>query len=866
MEFVSAIRLEGVRVNNLQNITLEIPHQKLVVFCGLSGSGKSSLAFDTLFAEGQRRYVETFAPSVRQFLQRTERPAADRISGLPPAVAVQQRPGSSAPTTTIAQRLGLQERFQALFARRSLPWCPNCHVPIQLETAESALKQVLADAADCRLLVAVAPRDVSATGSAAVGDPQSPADWLRQGLTRCLIDGDFCRVEDVESFGQHPHALVVIDRLHVMPSHQQRILEAAALATQLAGEGVFIAETKTPITGDTIPVSGAGWSSWRFAEIRSCPNCRLEIPALTPQLFSRTSPIGACPTCSGSGLLPQKKTGTQRDRHNQRRQSCESCGGGGLNPIAAAARYRNLSMSEFNALELAQLALLLDDESGPAAQLPAPETLLFGDLRKRLDLLHRCGLSYLSAGRTIATLSTGEARRVELAAAISSGLTGTLYVLDEPAQGLHKEERETIVSLLTSLRDAGNSVVVVEHDRRILSAADLIVELGPAAGAEGGRIVFAGTPEELRNADTATAVALRATEFGTSAFPGNEREAAGRERREPNGWLEFTQIHSHNIAGLDLKIPLGVFCVITGVSGSGKSSLLSNAVFPLLNEKLHGAPATSHSTGSIQEVNGIQNLDSVLMMDHRPVKASLRSIPATFMGIFADIRRLLAETHEARKRNWSAAVFSFNAVAGGRCPDCRGRGAITVSMQFLADIESRCETCSGTRFRSDITEVRFRDRSIAEILEMSADEAFRFFSNQHRIQMRLNAMRQAGLGYLRLNQPLSVLSGGESQRLKIAATLAGISRERRTTETETSGPGPVRGGRTLFCFDEPSGGLHAADIARLADCLNFLLSSGHSVVVIDHDDALRRHADWEICMGPGPGSRGGRVVSSGPPA
>ncbi len=865
MHFVSAIRLEGVRVNNLQNLTLEIPHQKLVVICGMSGSGKSSLAFDTLFAEGQRRYVETFAPSVRQFLQRTERPAADRISGLPPTVAVRQNPESSGASVTVAQRLGLQERIRTLFALRSTPWCPHCDTPIHVGTADSAFRQALAKAAECRVLIAMSLCDFPPSSPGAIGDPRSPATWLRQGLTRCLIRGEFFRIEDVDSFADHPDALVIIDRLRMTEDQEQRILEAAAVATELAGGGVLLAETKTPVTQHTVRVSELDWSSWRFSDNRSCPICHLEIPVFTPDFFSRTSPLGACPQCSGSGLIPQKTNPSHRNRPNERRQRCDCCNGSGLKPIAAAARYRNLSMAAFTSLELAQLSSLLEAEMTSEEQLSHAETLLIIQLRKRLALLHQCGLSYLTAGRAISTLSAGEARRIELAAAISSGLTGTLYILDEPSQGLHRQERDTILTLLTALRDAGNSVVVVEHDRRIISSADHIIELGPAAGAEGGQLVFAGTPEELKRAATATATALRESELNSPAAMNAGPQGSARQLREPSGWLDLSQINSHNISGLDLQIPLGVFCALTGVSGSGKSSLLSNALYPALHQQLHGTSAPGDYTGSILNINGVRQLDTVQIMDQRPVKASPRSIPATFLGIFADIRRLLAETHEARKRNWSAAVFSFNGAAGGRCPDCRGRGSITVSMQFLADIESRCETCSGTRFRPDVNNVRYRDRSVAEILEMSVDEAFRFFSNQRRIQMRLNAMRQAGLGYLRLDQPLSVLSGGESQRLKIAAALAGVSRERRASGTEHTGAAFARGGRTLFCFDEPSGGLHAADIARLADCMNFLLSSGHSLIVIDHDESLLQHADWEIRMGPGPGAHGGQVISSGPP-
>jgi excinuclease ABC subunit A len=516
-------------------------------------------------------------------------------------------------------------------------------------------------------------------------------------------------------------------------------------------------------------------------------------------------------------------------------------------------------LPEVAQLELDDLAGWLDSQF---AALPAEmKTGLRSALEhatRRLNFLRQSGLGYLSLDRTMKSLSGGEAQRVMLTSALGSGLINTLYVLDEPTAGLHASDTDRIISCVRNLQRAGNTVIVVEHDPQFISAADEVIEIGPGAGSEGGRIEFQGSVTQLLTAKTLTATKLRQNQSSRSA-------TTASSRRIPEAWLNLQNVQCHNIKGLDAALPLGVFCAVTGVSGSGKSSLIADALFPALCQHLQ-LPQPPETTGKIDSMQGAENIDHVVLLDQSPVQRSRRSIPATWIGVFDEIRILLAETHEARKRNYSRAMFSFNAASGGRCPVCEGRGIVTVAMQFLADIETVCEECSGRRFRPEVLEIRYRDRSVFDILNMTADEAFTFFNGHHRIQQRLNAIRQTGLGYLRLGQPLSTISGGEAQRLRIAAMLAGIPLADGDVAAENRKAAQLaKSGRTLFLLDEPSVGLHMQDIDRLVGCIDFLLQTGHSVIVIDHDRALISQADWEIELGPGPGQHGGTIVRSSPP-
>ncbi|MFM7058795.1 MAG: hypothetical protein ACKO2P_17935 [Planctomycetota bacterium] len=862
----SHIVLEGVRVNNLQNITLQIPHAALTVLCGLSGSGKSSLAFDTLYAEGQRRYVETFSTSARQFLDRLERPAADRITGLPPAVAIHQQALGGGPRSTVGTRTEIQDALRSLYAACGRQHCPACGVPVEAADAESGAQRLLSEFCGQRMLVCVPV-------ATCPDSLQSSSAWLAAGLTRVIDQGRLQRLEELTDFTDPQQTLLVVDRLRADSGQQGRIAEALATAFAFSSQCRVLAEAVSGASSGESPqmnIDGAAWSVLPLSCIRSCGSCGREFAPLQPETLSFTSPLGACGDCRGTGeqVTPPVKRGRGRQPEaviaGGCGGSCRTCGGTRLNDAARAVIWNDYSLPAVSSMELTEFSAWLEQQlSLTNPQLLAALTPAVRLIRRRLQLMLDVGLGYLSLDRGMGSLSGGEARRTLLAAVLGSGLTGTLYVLDEPTQGLHRHDTRRVLDLIRRLQQAGNTLVVVEHDTEVIQAADYVVELGPGAGAGGGQIVFAGTPADLITADTATAHAVRTPGRLTAAESDRLPPSA---TSAPKNWLRLTGVCCHNLQQLDVEIPLQGLCAVTGVSGSGKSSLIVETLVPALRKQL-GLPESPGTTappaGSLRKLAGHEALEGVLLLHQQPLKRSLRSIPATWLGIWNDIRGLLAETHEAQRRAYSAAMFSFNAAKGGRCPVCEGRGQVTVPMQFLADIETPCSECSGHRFLPEILEIRYRDRGVHEILQMTCDDAFRFFHGHYRIQHRLNAMKQAGLAYLPLGQPLSSVSGGEAQRLRIAAVLAGVPCD---LDPATSGAAPrlTRSGRTLFVLDEPSCGLHPADVDRLVDCLQFLLQTGHSVVVIDHDPRLLQHATWQIELGPGPGRMGGKVIRNGP--
>jgi len=861
------IVLEGVRVNNLQNLTLQIPHGALTVLCGLSGSGKSSLAFDTLYAEGQRRYVETFSTSARQFLDRLERPACDRITGLPPAVAIHQHAFGGGPRSTVGTRTEIQDALRSLFAACGRQYCPACGVPVEAADAESGALRIVRELAGQRVLVCV-------PATACHEHLQSPSAWLTAGLTRVIDHGRLRRLEELTDFSDPQQTLLVLDRLRAETGQQGRIAESLSTAFAFSSQCRVLAEAVSDAASPQLPsivVDGAAWRVLTLSSIRSCAACGEEFAPLQPESLSFTSPLGACSDCRGTGeqLTAPAKRARGRQRESAAAEStcgtCSTCGGSRLNTAARAVVWNDRSLPAVCGMELSAFSEWLEQQlSVIDPELLKALTPAVRLIRRRVQLMLDVGLGYLSLDRSMNSLSGGEARRTLLAAVLGSGLTGTLYVLDEPTQGLHPRDTRLVLDLIHRLQRVGNTLVVVEHDPDVIQAADYVVELGPGAGAGGGQIVFAGRPADLLTCDTATGQALR-THPQPPVSPESAAMPAGGAAG-PAHWLRLSGVRCHNLQQLDVEIPLGVLCAVTGVSGSGKSSLIVDTLVPALRKQL-GLPAPPGASGppagSLEKLAGHETLEGVLLLDQQPLKRSLRSIPATWLGIWNDIRRLLAETHEAQRRGYSAAMFSFNASKGGRCPVCEGRGRITVPMQFLADIDTPCSECSGQRFLPEILEIRYRDRGVHEILQMTCEDAFRFFHGQYRIQHRLNAMKQAGLAYLPLGQPLSSVSGGEAQRLRIAAVLAGVPCD---LDPVTSGSAPrlTRSGRTLFVLDEPSSGLHPADVDRLVDCLQFLLQTGHSVIVIDHDPRLLQHAAWQIELGPGAGHAGGKVVRSGP--
>ncbi len=853
------IELQGVRVNNLRNISLKIRHNALTVICGVSGSGKSSLAFDTLYAEGQRRYVETFSPSARQFLDRIERPAVDRINGLPPAIAIRQQMRFDGPRSTLGTRTEILESLRVIFAQAGRLVCPDCQLPIDAMAAETIAARILAQPSAARMMIgAVVSVDASTYA-------EVHAELLRNGSTRIIADSKMIRLEELEAWSKNsPSSLtVVIDRVKSDSVAADRLAESISTALKTGNETcVVLTESSIVERGGVSPpaqfIDNVAWTSQSFSGRRVCPNCTREFPEPSPELLSFTSPLGACSKCGGAGsstiVSPGKiPKGRKKTPAPQLETCCDACNGSRLNRDALAVQLCDTQFPAVLKMEIGQLSVWLTDT---AASLPVElRTALqpaFEHANRRIAFLIHCGMNYLSLDRSMKTLSGGESQRASLTSALGSGLVNTLYVLDEPTAGLHPSDTRRIISAVRELQQRGNTVVVVEHDPEFILAADDVVEIGPGAGDAGGTIVYQGKPEQLCEAESATGRQLQSNSIAVKTSP--------EKRRVAEHWLTLTNIHCHNIDRMSVRIPLGVLCAITGVSGSGKSSLIVDSLCPNLCRKLK-LPITANCEGTIERIEGHENLDSVLLLDQSPVLRSRRSIPATWIGVFDEIRVLLAETHEAKKRNFGRGMFSFNSSTGGRCPVCEGRGVVTVAMQFLADIQTPCEECHGRRFRPEVLEIRYRDRSVHEILCMTGDEAFLFFNGHHKIQQRLNAVRQVGLGYLRLGQPLSTISGGEAQRLRIAALLAGVPLEDGDTSGQNRKSAAITGaGRTLFLLDEPCSGLHLKDIERLRTCLDFLIQTGHSVIVIDHDPALISYADHVIQLGPGAGRLGGRVI------
>ncbi len=870
------IELEGVRVNNLRNVSLKIRHNALTVICGVSGSGKSSLAFDTLYAEGQRRYVETFSPSARQFLDRVERPAADRIVGLPPAIAIRQQMRADGPRQTLGTRTEVIDALRILFARAGTLVCPDCGVSAEAASPESAAAMVLSRCENARVVIAATVSVSDGEGSLRI------AELIRQGFTRAIVEERTTRLEDLSVADLPASFLVVIDRIKIDrikadSTTEPRLAEAIGSAMQLFGGDCCVLVDRSLVDRaneqliSEIRIDDANWTQIRFSSQRTCGSCRRRFSQPSPESLSFTSPLGACVTCEGTGVIASNlgRLNAGRTKRGVARSSavespCPECRGHRLNKEAVAVRLGDCSLPDVAAMEIGDLISWLSaTQRRLSASLQIGLKSAFEHATRRLQFLSDCGLSYLSLDRSMKTLSGGEAQRAMLTTALGSGLISTLYVLDEPTAGLHSSDTQKIIAAVRSLQHQGNTVVIVEHDPDFILAADDVIEIGPGAGDDGGTVVFQGTPAELISANSLTGRKLKQSQDRLATRGESERaEGVARPKQSPEHWLDLTGVRSHNIQNINVRIPLGVFCAVTGVSGSGKSSLIADALYPALCRQL-GIDCNTAAEGTIDRIDGAAQIENVVLLDQSPVLRSRRSIPATWIGVFDEIRILLAETHEAKKRNYSRAMFSFNAASGGRCPVCEGRGVVSVAMQFLADIQTTCEECQGRRFRPEVIEIRYRDRSVYDILTMTADEAFAFFNGHHRIQQRLSAVRQIGLGYLRLGQPLNTISGGEAQRLRVAALLAGVPISDGDTSAENRKASKLtQAGRTLFLLDEPSSGLHLQDIDRLLSCIDFLLQTGHSVVVIDHDRSLVSQADWRIEMGPGSGKLGGEVVRS----
>lgn len=904
------IRIKGARAHNLKNIDVNIPRDKLVVITGLSGSGKSSLAFDTIYAEGQRRYVESLSSYARQFLGQMDKPDVDQIDGLSPAISIDQKTTSHNPRSTVGTVTEIYDYLRLLFARAGHPHCPKCGKPITQQSVDQMIDQIRELPERTKLLV------MAQVVRGKKGEHKKVLAHIRhEGYVRVRIDGEVMDIgEDIQLEKNKKHTIeVVIDRLVVREGMESRLADSLETALKL-GEGVAYVQI---VDGELL----------MFSENFACVDCGISLPEITPRMFSFNNPYGACPVCMGLGshmefdeelVLPDptlsvgggvfaplsknlhsyamcvmkailenrgysletpwqeidKKTqqvllyGSGEERFTFRytnmfgedkeyfvpfegvmpllarryhetdsdemRESyenymteipCKACHGARLKPETLAVTVGDRNIDEVTRMTIRQADNFFTQLTLTPREMKIAAQIL-KEIHARLHFLLDVGLDYLTLSRSAGTLSGGEAQRIRLATQIGSGLQGVLYVLDEPSIGLHQRDNNRLLATLKHLRDLGNTLIVVEHDEDTMYAADHIIDIGPGAGANGGRVVAEGTAEEIKkNPDSITGAYLSRRKF--IPVPAKRRPGNGK-------FIEVVGAAENNLKDLTVKFPLGTLTLVTGVSGSGKSTLVNEILYK-------GKP------GKHKKIKGLENIDKIIDIDQQPIGRTPRSNPATYTGVFDAIRELFSQTSEARMRGYKAGRFSFN-VKGGRCEACKGDGILKIEMHFLPDVYVPCEVCKGARYNRETLEVRYKGKNISEVLDMTIDEAVEFFANVPRIARKLQIIQDVGLGYIKLGQPATTLSGGEAQRVKLATELS-----RRST------------GKTLYILDEPTTGLHTADIHKLLDILQRLVAGGDTVVVIEHNLDVIKTADYIIDLGPEGGDKGGTVVATGRP-
>ncbi|HKQ47856.1 MAG TPA: excinuclease ABC subunit UvrA [Phycisphaerae bacterium] len=913
------IHIRGARTHNLRDVSLDIPRDQLVVITGLSGSGKSSLAFDTIYAEGQRKYVESLSAYARQFLGQMIKPDVEQITGLPPTIAIAQQSVRANPRSTVATATELYDFLRLLFARVGQPTCPKCGKAVARQTRAQIVEAILALPGQTKVMI-LAPlvRNQKGEHKAVLSRIQ------REGFVRVRIDGELFEAKEAPKLDPaKTHRIdAVVDRIIVKSDVRSRVAESVETSLKVA-DGLVVVASAAPNDPDR-------WRDETYSERFACTECDVRLPPLEPRLFSFNSPHGACPECdglgivlefdpaavvpdpgipleagaiapwgrSGKGLTPihakllkqfceafkvppgapysalsaplreillwgTKSGDEQKHGHHfegvipnlKRRwaaadsdalktrlhefmsqRPCPSCKGARLRPEALAVRIDGRNIDEIAALSIDAAAGVFSSMqfTGADVTIAAP---IIREIRQRLQFMIDVGIGYLTLSRSAATLSGGEAQRIRLATQVGSGLVGVCYVLDEPTIGLHQRDNARLIRTLRQLTDLGNTVLVVEHDVEAIAAADWIVDVGPGAGAHGGRILVNGPRAELlASKESITAQYVRGQL--AIAMPSERRPVSAKKAIEIKGAAE------NNLKSIDVRFPLGVFCCVTGVSGSGKSSLVSQVLLPALRRKLSDS---REPVGAHRQILGISHIDKVIEIDQSPIGRSPRSNPATYTGVFDLVRQLFAKTREAKVRGYVAQRFSFN-VRGGRCEACQGQGTRRIEMHFLPDIFVPCAECKGSRYSPETLEIKYRGKSIADILEMRVEEALAFFEPFANIMQLLTALSDVGLAYIALGQAASTLSGGEAQRVKLAAEL-----------------GKTAVGHTLYILDEPTTGLHFADIHKLVDVLNRLVAAGHSLVVIEHNLDVIKQADWIIDLGPEGGDAGGRIVAEGPP-
>ncbi len=916
------IIIKEAKVHNLKNISLEIPRDKLVVVTGLSGSGKSSLAFDTLYAEGQRRYVESLSSYARQFLGLMEKPDVESIDGLSPAISIDQKTTSKNPRSTVGTVTEIYDYIRLLYARIGVPYCPNCGKKIQKQTIDQIVDEIMGLEEGTKIQV-LAPIVHGRKGEFT----KQLESYQKEGFVRVRIDGEIYELtDDFEIDRKKKHNIeIVVDRLVIHEDIRSRLTESVETALRYAN--------------NLVSVDIVGQETRLFSQNYACPDCGISFEELSPRMFSFNNPLGACPDCMGIGYLmkmdedliipdknktlydgvkafgssalkkgetmakmyfesiankygvdisqPIKKlprefmekilygTGeeaidfvyespagvrkftapfegvlpTLERRHSETKSQgmrdfyemymsnldCPTCKGTRLKKESLAVRVGGKNINELtemsidaikdflNGLELSKKDAIIADQ-------------ILKELNKRLQFLIDVGLDYLTLARSAGSLSGGEAQRIRLATQIGSGLTGVLYILDEPSIGLHQRDNDKLLATLKKLRDLGNTLIVVEHDEDTMYAADQIIDIGPGAGVHGGNVIAQGTAEEIKQiSDSITGQYLS----------GKKKILVPEKRRKSNKKsIEIIGARENNLKNLSVKIPLGQFVCVTGVSGSGKSTLINEILYKSLAKEINGS---NEKPGAHKEIKGIENIDKIINIDQSPIGRTPRSNPATYTGVFDFIRDIFASTNEAKMRGYEKGRFSFN-VQGGRCEACSGDGIIKIEMHFLPDVYVPCEVCKGKRYNSETLQVKYKGKTISDVLDMTVEEALEFFKNVPRIHSKIQTLYDVGLGYIRLGQPSTTLSGGEAQRIKLATELS-----KKAT------------GKTLYILDEPTTGLHIADVHRLVNILQRLVDTGNSIVVIEHNLDLIKTADYIIDLGPEGGDKGGTIVGVGTP-
>ena len=818
------ILVRGARTHNLKNIDVEIPRERLVVITGVSGSGKSSLAFDTLYAEGQRRYLESLGADARQLLRQLERPDVDRIEGLSPTIAIEQKVGLASPRSTVGTLTDTYDYLRLLFARVGEPHCPRCGRAIVAHTIAAIVDELLALPPETRIVV-LAPVTLENGGV-----EERLGEFARRGFTRFLVDGEIHEIGALPAATGAARELdLMIDRLAVRAANQKRVADSLEVAAREADGRI-----KVRILKDAEPGSAR---ETLFSLHLRCPYCGIAVPEITPGIFSFNTPEGACPTCNGLGSVRQVPGRSRGSSEADAAVPCADCGGSrirsesrsvriGAFDIAAVADWPVTRVRDFFA------HYPFDEQRRAIGQKITDEIV------KRCTILVELGLSYLNLGRSAATLSAGELQRVRLVTELGSAMAGVLYVLDEPSIGLHQKDNAKLLDLLKRLRDAGNTVLVVEHDREAMLEADYLIDMGPAAGANGGRVIDQGTPAEL---------IARSQSLTGRYLAGLAKISVPQERRYGSGeLLTVRNARERNLKGITVDIPVGAMTCVTGVSGAGKSTLVMDVLYPRIAARLQRRKAEIAASDRT-EILGWESFSRVVGVDQSPIGRTARSNPATYTGVFDYLRELFSQLPEARLRGYDSRRFSFNA-SGGRCEACGGEGAIRVEMHFLPEAYVTCAVCKGERFNRETLEIKYKGLSIADVLRLSIDHALELFGNIPGIAARLRTLHEVGLGYLALGQPASTLAGGEAQRVKLARELA-----RQAV------------GRTLYVLDEPTAGLHFEDVKTLLGLLNRLVDLGNTVVIVEHNLDVIKSADHVIDLGPEGGERGGELIAVGTP-